>query len=525
MRRILAPCAVLVALSATSCDVTPPRAEPQEAPKPSLDLPESDVSFQWKGTTVDQGYGGIQTAMALDLAGHPTVAYFAPAYEALPPPPDIPEIPEEGSGSDGGSRTLQPMEAGGGTLFLPGGTSWSALELPSDLPWAGDGTPIQDALEDFVPPTFYHLRYARWDGAYWTVEDVTDVSHARGLSLLHTRDGYPVIAYLDSDHEIGPEWCAGTFLRVAVRTSAGWQMTTVVPPTQVVDGLCTPGEDCPVCEVNGLDPVLAQGPSGVVGLAFRRARYTEGSLADPDTDQAFVEVQIEGGRVNPGLPQIVHRAEGAGFFSALQYATDESGWLVPHVAYLALGEFETGDAFGAWFARYDKTRDQWEKHEIEPWEDWIAGAPLQMIIDNRDIYLLMYAVRARHTSVLLDLTLLHSEDGGETWDREYIVSTGRAGGYPSLAMDPSGRLAVSFYQCGGAFEPTCDPENDGLMFALREDTGWNIDPVLHDDARLDGTFTALTFSGDTPVLAARSAMHRGPGGGQVLKVYFGSPPE
>ncbi len=524
MKWYLAPGMACLAVFVAGCDPIPPRAVVEEAPEPSLDLPESDVSFTWKGTAVDEQYGGLQTRVAIDSSGHPTVAYFAPAYEELPSLPETPEVPEAPEQrSVSGSPFLETLPGPLSSMLAVRRSAAAALELPEDLPWSGEGSPFQDYVDEFVPPTFYHLRYARWDGAYWSVEDVADVSHARGLSLLQTRNGYPIIAYLDSDHDVGPEWCSATFLRLAIRTSSGWQMTTAVEPREVVDGLCTPGEDCPVCEVTGLGPVLAEGPAGTVGLAFRRTRFAEGTLGDPDSDLAFVALAIEGTTLTPGPVQIVHQGEGSGFFTAMQYATDDQGWQVPHLAYISFGEFDTGGAVGAWFARFDKTRSEWVAREIDPWENWIAGAPLQMIIDAQDIYLLMYAIRAEHTSVLLDLVLLHSRDAGEDWDREYIVSTGRSGGYPSMAMDLEGRLAVSFYQCGGAFDATCEPENDGLMFALRESTGWNIDAVHHDGAQLDGMFTALAFTGDTPVIASRSANWRGPQGGQALEVYFGSP--
>jgi hypothetical protein len=148
---------------------------------------------------------------------------------------------------------------------------------------------------------------------------------------------------------------------------------------------------------------------------------------------------------------------------------------------------------------------------------------LQFLIDGDDMYILVRAFRSNHTTVLMDLVLLHSVDGGETWDREYIVSDGRAGSYPSMAMDPGGQLAVSYYQCGDVYEPQCNAEHDGLMLAVRESSGWAIGTVQNDPAMLDGMFSAIAFAGDKPVLAARTATMIGPFGGAALKVFFGTP--
>jgi hypothetical protein len=127
--------------------------------------------------------------------------------------------------------------------------------------------------------------------------------------------------------------------------------------------------------------------------------------------------------------------------------------------------------------------------------------------------------------VLLDLVLLHSTDEGETWTPEYLETDGRTGSFPSMAMSSKGRLAVSYYACGSAADRLCDAAHDGLLMSIRGEGGWTQTVVNADAEQLDGTYTAMAFMGEEPVIAARSVVKQGPEGEQTLNVYFGTPIE
>ncbi|MCA9671142.1 MAG: hypothetical protein KC503_36340 [Myxococcales bacterium] len=107
-------------------------------------------------------------------------------------------------------------------------------------------------------------------------------------------------------------------------------------------------------------------------------------------------------------------------------------------------------------------------------------------------------------------TSLHYIESSDltSWSQPIIVdiSTTKNGEFASLAFDSKGNPGISYYRCGPASSPgsSCEPSEDGLMFAYRLNGTWKTYEVDTGGSYTCGDHTALTFNDkDEPVIAYR----------------------
>ena len=97
-----------------------------------------------------------------------------------------------------------------------------------------------------------------------------------------------------------------------------------------------------------------------------------------------------------------------------------------------------------------------------------------------------------------------------TWTTPQTVeiSTYQQGRYSALAYDSRGNPAISYYRCdrasAGGSQTSCNPREDGLMFAYRRNGLWETQLVDDGGSNTCGDQTSLTFNDqDEPVIAYR----------------------
>ena len=462
-------------------DESPTSGDLYEAP-----VAEAVVTpYSWKRTLADGDDAGFQTAMTIGSDGNPKLAYLAYVGDYTWDPPSAP-IKMASSDVD---------------------TDPAALSLPDD--W-----------EDKHPDPVFELRYAQWSGSNWRVESLAKVHMARGLSILETSDGEVVISFVDTDRGTGPERCQKSHLKAAVRSGGNWRFTKLDQSNISVDDL-EPADL--ICESVGGWSSIAEGTQGKIGVAYRKATYDFEIDMNADSEQLFMEFTINSsGSAVPGVPEVVHDGLTTGLYGELIYASVDGSNLRPRLVYLDMDQTEdlNNDA-GLWYA--SRGNGGWTRTEIQPLQNWLSGPNIQFLADGDTLYVMSYIWVSDMSNAKMDLVLLASTDDGLTWQEQYLEHEGRAGAFPSMAMTADGRLAVSYYQCGMRGDFTCDPENDGLMFSVRDSTShvWDTYTITNDFEQIDGWHTALGFNGNSPVVAGRQMNRVGPGNGQALSVFFG----
>lgn len=460
-----------------ACDPAVPRFVEEPSPSPAPPAP-SATRFDWEEWLVDEGNGGAETHMTLDLEGRPVMAYFAPQFGTFEPePPDLPGTP---------------------------------TPAPSPAP-----------AQEFGTPQLYELRVARFNGSDWDVEKVATTNQARGLSIAQSKTGPLMVAYLESNPNSESAWCSAGRLMVATDGPDGWTSTPVAEPEGQLDPTCDL-QGCTPCEVVGEFPSIAEGDSGQVGITFRRSRYTLETLSNPDSDQEFQEFQLANGSFTRTQRRVVQSGTGAGFYGALTYAADGGGTPRPHIAYLSLGQdLDDGSSTlsGLWYAYYDGAG--WQTRELQRNHDWLSGPQIQVSVYEGEVNVLLYAWMGDSSTAKLDLIMMRSADQGLTWTPEYITHDGRAGGFPSLDRKPDGTPVVSYYQCTSVVDYICSAEGDGLMLAERPGYTWESSVVHADPLTYDGMYSAMVWTRSGPVIAARSGTARTPDEVRTLYTYFG----
>jgi hypothetical protein len=342
------------------------------------------------------------------------------------------------------------------------------------------------------------IRYAKFDGTNWNVEDVATISTVMlsGISMTF-RGNTPLVAYLGGTPHGGRQVCGGTDLIVA-DGPGNWNETTAV----AVSSEAAAGGDCPkmqaICDfgdVVGLWPSIARSQDGsTIGVVYRDVHngYTKDADDAADLEYAF---STGGGWGH----EWVDLARGSGDFSSLAFGNDGE----PAVAYYN-GEVGTTDL---------KSPILFAKR---PWAEWTqpvmpcttnadcpngqacAGqecvcttdsqceSPMRCIdthrcsavvaalnggLDEKSISLAVgpdgrYLV-AYYDPDAQNLMIAHSEDG-KNWSRGIVDSDGNTGKYPSIVILPNtNKPAIAYYRCNvyRPGETSCDTNDDGPRFA------------------------------------------------------------
>lgn len=342
------------------------------------------------------------------------------------------------------------------------------------------------------------IRYARFDGTGWTVEDVATISTVMlsGISMTF-RGNTPLVAYLGGTPFGGRQVCGGTDLIVADGPGT-WNETIAV----AVSNEAAAGADCPkmqnICDfgdVVGLWPSIARSRDGsTIGVTYRDVHngYTKDADDAADLEYAY---STGGGWGH----EWIDLARGSGDFSSLAFGNDGE----PAVAYYN-GEVGTEELESPiLFAK-------------RPWAEWTqpvmpcsTGAdcphgqactgsecvcnqdsqcesPMRCIDNHRCSAVVASTARGlNEKSISLavgpdgrylvayydpdeqNLMLAHSQDG-KSWERGIVDADGNTGLYPSLAFLPhTNKPAIAYYRCNEyrPGETACNRNNDGPRFA------------------------------------------------------------
>lgn len=385
------------------------------------------------------------------------------------------------------------------------------------------------------------VRYARFDGTTWSVEDVATVNTVflTGISLVF--DGAtPLIAYLGGTPLGGLQVCGGTDLIVA-HGPGSWTEDIAV----AVSNEAAAGDDCPgmqgICDfgdVVGLWPTMAKAPDGTIGVAYRDIHngYTKDADDSADLEYAF-------GHVGSWGHEWIDLGRGGGDFPSLAFRPDNE----PAVAYYN-GEQNMNDGtapilfatrpFGDYTQRAKpcSTSADCPNGQACDGNECICSTDAQcespkrcviphgicsVVVDGMERGLPEHSVSlavgpdGRYLLAYYDvdeknLMIAHSEDG-LNWARGLVDSNGNVGRFPSLAIDPSdGKPVLAYYRCN-EYHPNewdCDRNHDGVYFAyfagaypaeLTNQAKWKKTVVSEDSGASDGLFTSLAVGEDGTV--------------------------
>lgn len=417
------------------------------------------------------------------------------ACDGKPPPP-----------IDGGRLDGGRLDAGGG-----GGSSWSlsvvdtggvGMQLSAAVGPGDEGRLAYFATAAFddgpcteipldPPPTRrrWQIRYAHEDGAgAWAVEDVAAPLYLGvpvGLQLRTAPSGTPVIATMIGDPVPTILYCGANDVGVLERGADGtWSATTVVTTSgQAVTG--QPASD--YGDVVGYWIALAFDHQGRRGLAYKDVHA--GSLQGDDFKRADLEIALENG--GGWSYQAVDVGEGAGNYNALVFDADDQ----PVIAYHVPTESLIGNRHGIWAARSTDGGATWERVQIHR-----AGTAerLSMTTDPATGQPVLAYYDAGQSRPVLARVVDASRftDLAAGWSLENLGDPRYDEGYhPSVAIDPSGNLAIAYYRCRRLTRASkdCDPNDDALVFAWLDAGFWEIEVVDEGGSGACGMYPSLAF--------------------------------
>lgn len=294
----------------------------------------------------------------------------------------------------------------------------------------------------------------------WTSELVTRPGEAiaggddlKGLGLALV-GGTPHVVFLGGDDDGRPTVEEPTDLVLATRGGAGsWTLRTLVDVSTEATGDCS--EYCNEGFVVGSHAAISADDAGGFAVVYRDTHI---GFARDDLALADVELYSEGG----AFPRnsVVDAERGGGEHANVRH-TPGGGLFV---AYSMAGN--GGEDTGVWAAVYDAT-DGWRLRRV--WERRTTSRVGLAATADGALHVALY------DSGDADLVVATSTDDGDTWSTERVDSAGKTGLFPSLAVDASGRLVVSYAYCGPASDRDCPttlgPDAE-VRLARKEASGW-----------------------------------------------------
>ncbi len=409
----------------------------------------------WQITTVESHISGASdrdTSIALDGDDHPHIGYVLSHHGS--DPSDLTH-----TWWDGTRWLSETVE----TALYIGSNSMALLST-------GKPTFAYEAITE----SDYLLRYARWDGAQWQISTLATSSNSlAGFSLVLDGSDAPHLSYYSQADEA---------MRYGYQDGGGWQFETVASGLHTVDW----GSDVTALALDG---------AGQPRISYFAGRHTLLKYAVPAGGGWQTETIVPGGKAGKypslaldgdGNPHISYLDEGQG---SIKYAAweadrwvlraifqmefqDDNDWIYglnntslaldgdsrPHVVYNyngALGLTELRYTFwdgSAW-------QTQVIVRSTEPPAATVGGPAL--VLDGAGRPHVFYATPDEHRYAYWD--------GGQ-WRIETVDDT--IGGWSSfsmfLALDGAGRPHVAYVG---------DPANDDLKYAYRDGGGWHVETV------------------------------------------------
>lgn len=349
-----------------------------------------------------------------------------------------------------------------------------------------------------TPPDklLWDLHYAELSGTSWNIEDIAAVlvvSEPPGLDLALAPDGTPTVAALTGEPWVTPGigYCGANDLGLYRRDAPGsWSVDVAVASSgEAATGM--PASD--YGEVVGYWPGLAYDSSGNAAIAYRDVHA--GGIQSDDLRRADLEMAWGSGggwrhiAVDPG--------RSAGEHNRLVFDGDGR----PVIAYYLPMEGTSTSQQGLWVARSDDAGGSWDQVRL------LAGPTSRgpdVVIDSSDVIHVIYYDGNRGVPVHARLSDPMAFTNGMAWDQQIFGDPRYDEGHePSVAIDPSGLLAVAYYRCVRATEGlgSCRSADDALVFGFFERGAWELEVVNDGDDGQCGLHPSLGFeSGGAAVI-------------------------
>ncbi len=319
----------------------------------------------WLTETVDSTCGpGDFSSLALDAGDRPHISYFDEISDNL-----------KYAYSDGSHWIVEIVDSAG------------FVGLHTSLALDASGVPHISYLG------FYELRYARYDGSGWKIEQVDGDLGGEGgyTSLAVGSAGYSFVSYWDANNQK---------LKVARQTSTAWEIEVLDRAGQV-----------------GFDTSLALDTSSYPHISYYDATTWGLRYAFYDGTSWNTEMVDDEGSV--------------GRFSSL--VLDQTG--NPHISYLDESHCDLK------YAYYNGAG--WVVEAVD--SAGCIGFYTSLALDSADQPHISY----------FDLTnanLKYAYYSGGQWEIETVDYEGAAGEYTSLALDVQGHPHIAYYRTGGGLK-------------------------------------------------------------------------
>jgi hypothetical protein len=419
--------------------------------------------------------------------------------------------PEPDAGQDTGRR--EPPDTRSkwtrGVLKADGARHLILASGPSGQVGAAlfDNDSIEDGQCDEVmsdtPPVRerWPLSYAEWDAPSqtWSIEEVSRplyVLAPTGVDIGFNAAGEPQIAAMVGDPVPFPAYCGANDVGLITRSGGTWtEEVAVATSGQAATG--EPGSD--YGEVVGYYPTLAYDANGDPAIAYKDVH--SGSIQSDDRRRADLELAWRRGGGWDAIP--VDFGVGAGNFNQMLF--DRSG--APIISYYMPTESLEEARQGIWVTRSGDDGATWDR--IQLYSQANTERPAMATNDETGELHVVYYRSDRGYPVLATL-----ESGGDltdlanAWTIEDIGDSRYDEGYaPSMAVSPSGRVAVAYYRCTRSADELgdCKTDEDAVVFAWRDGDGtWEREIVDEGEDGFCGEAPSLAFDvGNRPVIAYR----------------------
>jgi hypothetical protein len=393
--------------------------------------------------------------------------------------------------------TVSPIEATGPDATLGAGRQLRAARMPSGgvaLAWRSEAPETTGPCDELGLPDppdrrVWPVRYAEPDGDGWRIETAAEIvllGNPVGMGFAFGPDGVPAIATLAGAPEAGSTVCSAHDVGLFTRTGPDAWSRDIAVRNSGDAAAGAPASD--FGSVVGYWAGLAFDGAGRALIPYKDVH--SGSIMRDDLARADLELAVGG----PGAwtAEPVDVGGGAGDFNAV--AVDGSGrtilaWYTP---FEATGESQRG----IWVARRDADGGDWSRARLH------AGASAEgiglAVHPSGELLVAWYdAVDGRPMLGRLppDATFTDVADG---WSIEPVGSSRfDEGYYPSIAVDPEGRVALAWYRCvrAAAGLGDCNPSDDAAVFAwfAEDEQDWLIEEIDAGEEGLCGRYTALAF--------------------------------
>jgi len=408
-----------------------------------------------------------RTRLLVGLALAAALAACSDDEKPAPVAMDEPDASANNGTPPGPDWTLGTLEEGGvgyqpDLVVLPDGTPAAAYYVATGQD-AGPCPNFGDGATDGVR---WPIHYATLDGASWSVEVVAEpffLGQPPGLSLAVGPDGAPAIAALSGDPLGEPQrYCGANDVGLYTRTGTGtWDVTTAVTSSgQAASG--QPGSD--FGEVVGYWPSLAFDNDGAPAIAYKDVH--SGSIQSDDLRRADLELAWRRGGWD-AIPVVI--GKGSGDFNRILFDADNN----PYIAYYTPWETTEGSNLGVWMTRSVDGGTTWES--VQLFTKGTAQGPDTAFDADGTLHLIFY----NSTKGFPQLATLDDPDAftsvSNGWSLQDLGDSRYDEGYASsIALSPTGALAVAYYRCGRAVNGLgeCSAAEDALVFVWRDGATW-----------------------------------------------------